>query len=225
MSEQNAPINFQGLQGFAKFGVSLTTLATALLFAMGVSYYAGFWGYFGLSVTDVTIPFRTILIPSVSSCIFIYNAILTYSGLQYFLSVKNILSGVNTGSSEPSKVESVVLVIFAICTLGNIGLNIVYWNVSVMFTLLGGITAGIIVVLGMRAKTPDIRIVSIGFAIAICCAQASFDGWTQASKAGHEILWYKKNTQRSRNNTQRSSKIVMVSMSLNALYSQMTMRL
>ena len=99
-----------------------------------------------------------------------------------------MFSAVNTGSSEPSKVESVVIVILAICSLGNIGLNIVYWNISVLLTLLGGISAGVIVVLGMRAKTPESRIVSIGFAVAVCCVLAVFDGWTQVFEAGHEIF-------------------------------------
>ncbi len=145
-------------------------------------------GYFGLSATEVTIPFRIIFIPSVSSCIFLYNAILVYSGLQYFFTVKNISSAVNTESSEPSRVESVVIVILAICTLGNIGLNIVYWNISAMFTLFGGIFAGTIVVLGMRAKILELRIVSIAFAVAVCCVHTVFVGWIHASEAGHEIF-------------------------------------
>ncbi len=188
MLDQHAPIDFQSLQDFAKFGISLTTLVTALLFAMGVSYYAGFWGYFGLSVTDVTIPFRIIFIPRVSSCIFLYNAILVYSGLQYFFTIKNMSSAVNSESSEPSRVELVVIVILAICTLGNIGLNIAYWNISAMFTLFGGIFAGTIVVFGMRAKIPELRIVSIAFAVAICCAHTVFVGWIHASEVGHEII-------------------------------------
>lgn len=188
MLGQHAPMSFQSLLNFAKLGISLTTLVTALLFVMGASYYTGFWGYFGLSSTDVSIPFQLLLIPSVSSCIFLYNAISIYSGLQYFFTVKNMSSAVNTESSEPSRVESVVIVILAIYTLGIIGLNIFYWNISGMFTMFGGIFTGTIVALGMRAKTPEPRIVSIAFAVAICCAHDAFTGYIRAPEAGHEIF-------------------------------------
>lgn len=188
MLGQPTPMSFQSLQNFAKIGISLTTLITALLFVMGASYYTGFWGYFSLSAIDVSIPFQLFLIPSVSSCIFLYNAILTYSGLQYSFTVKNMSSAVNTESSEPSRVESVVIVVLAICTLGLIGLNIFYWNISGMFTLFGGIFAGTIVALGMQAKIPELRIISVAFAVAICCAHAVFTGYIHAPEAGHKII-------------------------------------
>lgn len=188
MLGQHTPMSFQGLQNFAKIGISLTTLITALLFVMGASYYAGFWEYFGLSAIDVSIPFQLLLIPGVSSCIFLSNAILAYLGLQYYFTFKNKPPAVNTESSKPSRVELVVIVILAIYTLSIIGLNIVYWNIPAMFTLFGGIFSGTIVALGMQAKIPELRAFSIVFAVAICCAHSGFTGYISAPEAGHEIL-------------------------------------
>ena len=154
--------------------LSVTTIAAVVLYALGTSYFQGFYSVFGLAPGLVSIPLYTLLMPAPPVAFMLYHVAVTFislAGLHLFRTPGEV----KTALDQPRWAGRTEVVLGVAATVMFWGNAIIWWN-KYTSSILFGSAIGVLLWVTTKLVAPGLRVMLVALGFIGLCLFARFYG-------------------------------------------------